>query len=122
MAALSSTAFACTPKHTFGTLEKGTITVAVSIYAPYTELSSSGEVGGVDGDIVRKIADMECLHVKGTSVSGAAAVESVASNRADITVGGIEPRLAPKSSGSLHQFMQTKARFIRRLAWPPSAI
>jgi polar amino acid transport system substrate-binding protein len=77
----------CTPKHTFSTIEKGKLSVAVSIYAPYSGLSSTGEVEGVDGDIVKKIAAMECLEVKGTSVSGAAAVESVASNRADITIG-----------------------------------
>jgi polar amino acid transport system substrate-binding protein len=88
LAALSSAASAaCTPKHSFPTIEKGKLSVAVSIYAPYSGLSSTGEVEGVDGDIVKKIAAMECLEVKGTSVSGAAAVESVASNRADITIG-----------------------------------
>ena len=78
---------ACTPKHSFETIEKGKLTIAVSIYAPYSGLSSSGEVEGVDGDIVKKIAALECLDITGTSVSGAAAIESVASNRADITIG-----------------------------------
>src|ERR1700676_4968856 len=88
LTALSAAASAaCTPKHNFATIDKGKLTVAVSIYAPYSGLSSAGDVEGVDGDIVKKIAEMECLEVKGTSVSGAAAIESVASNRADITIG-----------------------------------
>jgi polar amino acid transport system substrate-binding protein len=83
----NGTSAACTPKHSFTTIDKGKLTVAVSIYAPYSGLSSAGDVEGVDGDIVKKIAELECLEVKGTSVSGAAAIESVASNRADITIG-----------------------------------
>jgi polar amino acid transport system substrate-binding protein len=50
---------ACTPKHSFATIDKGKLTVAVSIYAPYSGLSSAGEVEGVDGDIVKKIAEIE---------------------------------------------------------------
>src|SRR5260221_12033211 len=88
VAAFSNAASACCiPKHSFTTIDKGKLTVAVSIYAPYSGLSSAGAVEGVDGDIVKKIAELECLEGKGTSVSGAAAIESVASNRADITIG-----------------------------------
>ena len=57
LAAFSNAASAaCTPKHNFTTIDKGKLTVAVSIYAPYSGLSSAGEVEGVDGDIVKKIA------------------------------------------------------------------
>src|SRR5260370_40910019 len=76
----NGTSAACTPKHTFTTIDKGKLTVAVSIYAPYSGLSSAGEVEGVDGDIVKKIAELECIAAKGTSVSAPPAIESVAAN------------------------------------------
>jgi polar amino acid transport system substrate-binding protein len=87
ISACSGAALACTPKHTFSTLEKGVLTLAVSIYAPYALLEADGTASGVDGEIINKIAAMECLTVKASSVSGAAAIESVASGRADLTDG-----------------------------------
>jgi len=78
---------ACTPKHHFPTIVTGELTVAASIYAPYSTVESDGTISGVDGDIVKKIAAMECLKISVTQVSSAAAVPSVISGRADITTG-----------------------------------
>ena len=50
-------------------------------------MESNGTISGVDGDIVKKIAAMECLKVSASEVSSAAAVPSVISGRADITTG-----------------------------------
>jgi len=86
LSAVSGAQAACTPKHKFPTIVTGELTVAASIYAPYSTMESTG-IGGVDGDIVKKIAAMECLKVSATEVTSAAAVPSVISGRADITTG-----------------------------------
>jgi polar amino acid transport system substrate-binding protein len=78
---------ACTPKHKFPTIVTGELTVAVSVYAPYDTMNSDGSPGGVDGDLVKKIAAMECLKVNASAVASAAAITSVITGRADITTG-----------------------------------
>ncbi|MDQ0392024.1 substrate-binding periplasmic protein [Labrys monachus] len=77
---------ACTPKHTFTTVEAGSLTIAVTTYAPYSFLDG-GKASGVDGDIATKIAEMECLALKPTAVDPAAAIQYVLSGRADIATG-----------------------------------
>jgi polar amino acid transport system substrate-binding protein len=80
-------ALACTPKHTFTTVEPGTLTVAPGTYPPYSFVDSSGALQGIDGDIVTAIAAMECLKVKAIPVDPAAALQYVISGRAELTTG-----------------------------------
>lgn len=77
----------CTPKHTFTTIEPGTLTVAVTTYSPHSYLDDSGAMKGIDGDIATEFAKRECLKVKAVAVDPAAAIQYVLSGQADITTG-----------------------------------
>lgn len=77
----------CTPKHTFSTVEQGTLTIAVTTFVPYSYLDDSGAVKGIDGDIATEFAKRACLKVKPVAVDPAAAIQYVLSGQADITVG-----------------------------------
>jgi len=77
----------CTPKHKFTTIEPGTLTVAVTTYAPHSYLDDSGNMKGIDGDIAAEFAKRECLKVKAVAVDPAAAIQYVLSGQADITTG-----------------------------------
>jgi polar amino acid transport system substrate-binding protein len=89
-AAGNSVAADCTPAHDFPTVEDGVLTVATYVSPPYTALDRAGsDVSGVDGDIVQRIAEMECLTVQANPVTGAALIESISSGRADVAIGGV---------------------------------
>ncbi|MBO9126242.1 MULTISPECIES: substrate-binding periplasmic protein [Rhizobium/Agrobacterium group] len=77
----------CTPKHQFATVEAGTLTVAVTTYAPHSFIDDSGAMKGIDGDIAAEFAKRECLKVKAVAVDPAAAIQYVLSGQADITTG-----------------------------------
>lgn len=77
----------CTPKHTFSTVAAGTLTVAVTTYAPHSYIDDSGNMKGIDGDIAAEFARRECLTVKAVAVDPAAAIQYVLSGQADITTG-----------------------------------
>ncbi|MFC0805244.1 substrate-binding periplasmic protein [Ensifer sp. P24N7] len=77
----------CTPKHQFSTVEAGTLTVAVTTYAPHSFVDDSGNMKGIDGDIAAEFAKRECLKVKPIAVDPAAAIQYVLSGQADITTG-----------------------------------
>ncbi|NRP90586.1 polar amino acid transport system substrate-binding protein [Rhizobium mongolense subsp. loessense] len=77
----------CTPKHKFATVEAGTLTVAVTTYAPHSFLDADGTMKGIDGDIATEFAKRECLKVKAVAVDPAAAIQYVLSGQADITTG-----------------------------------
>ncbi len=77
----------CTPKHKFDTVEAGTLTVAVTTYAPHSFVDDKGEMKGIDGDIAAEFAKRECLKVKAVAVDPAAAIQYVLSGQADITTG-----------------------------------
>lgn len=77
----------CTPKHRFATVEAGTLTVAVTTYAPHSFIDDSGNMKGIDGDIAAEFAKRECLKVKAVAVDPAAAIQYVLSGQADITTG-----------------------------------
>lgn len=78
----------CTPAHDFPTVTEGTLTVSVYVTPPYTSLDNS-DLGGVDGTLVSRIAEMECLELDASSVTAAALIESVTSGRADVAIGGV---------------------------------
>jgi polar amino acid transport system substrate-binding protein len=87
LAAAPSMAQDCKPKHEFTTVEKGYLTVAPGTYPPYSFVDPSGELQGIDGDIVKLIAEMECLKVKAIPVDPAAALQYVISGKAELTTG-----------------------------------
>lgn len=77
----------CTPKHTFTTITKGELTVASYDYPPATLIDGDG-LTGIEGDLLTKIAGMECLKLTVTSSGGAGAViPSVQTGRADLGSG-----------------------------------
>jgi polar amino acid transport system substrate-binding protein len=89
-AAGNSVAADCTPAHDFPTVEDGVLTVSTYVSPPYTALDRAGsDVSGVDGEIVRRIAEKECLTVQANPVTGAALIESLSSGRADVAIGGV---------------------------------
>lgn len=79
----------CKPKHTFTTLNKGVLKVAVTEVAPYSAKGSDSKtITGIDGDIVTKIAEMECLTIDAAVTPYSAAIASIQSKRVDVTTGG----------------------------------
>jgi len=77
----------CKPKHEFTTVEKGYITVGAVTFAPFSYIDSSGNVQGVDADILTEIAKMECLELKTLPTDAAAGIQTVVSGRADVSTG-----------------------------------
>ncbi|MDT3718165.1 transporter substrate-binding domain-containing protein [Pseudomonas oryzihabitans] len=77
----------CKPAHTFDTLEKGVLKVATYVFPPYAIPGPDGQVGGVEGDILKSFATAECLTVRATTVDTAAVVQSVITRRADVGIG-----------------------------------
>ncbi len=85
----------CKPKHTFKTVEAGVLTIAPGTYPPYSSVDQNGELQGIDGDIAKEVAKMECLKVKAIPVDPAAALQYVISGKAEFTTGDwyrTEPR------------------------------
>jgi polar amino acid transport system substrate-binding protein len=78
---------ACTPKHSFTTVEPGFITAAGTTYAPFSFIKDDGTLGGIDGDILRKIGDLECLKVKAVLADGGAGIQYVMAKKSDTTTG-----------------------------------
>ncbi|MEU9457138.1 ABC transporter substrate-binding protein [Streptomyces sp. NPDC048277] len=83
----SSVSSNCTPKQTFSTVKKGTLTVATYDFNPHTILKGD-QLSGVEGDLLKEVAARECLTLAVSSAGGAnAAVPSVQSGRADLAAG-----------------------------------
>ncbi len=89
LAGLPATAQAqsCTPKHTFTTVEPGSISVGASTYAPYSLINAEGVLVGIHGDIIAEIAKVECLKVKPIVADGGSGIQYVLSKKADTTTG-----------------------------------
>ena len=80
----------CTPAHqNLPTLSPGTLQVSVYVSPPYTTEPQGSSVGGVDGTIVTKLAQMECLTLAPKAQSGAALIAGIQAKRADLAIGGI---------------------------------
>ncbi|WP_028216676.1 substrate-binding periplasmic protein [Paraburkholderia oxyphila] len=77
----------CVPAHKFKTIEPGVLTVSTTIYPPFDIPQNDGGFTGVEGDILQKIADRECLKLKAESVSFSAAIQYVTVGRADVSAG-----------------------------------
>ena len=78
----------CKPAHSVKTLEKGKLIVSVYVTPPYA-VKEGNTYGGVDGDLIKKLAAMECLQVDMREIAAAGLVQSVQSKRADTALGGI---------------------------------
>jgi len=76
----------CKPQHVFKTVKEGYLTVAVTTLAPFSYLDGD-TLKGIDGDIAAEFAKRECLKMNPVQVDPAAAIQSVVSGQADITVG-----------------------------------
>lgn len=82
----STVAADCKPAHTFKTIKSGTLTVSTYDLPPFTKLKGK-EITGVDGDILKAIAKMECLTITAKPAATAAVIPTVQSGRADVAVG-----------------------------------
>ncbi|KAA5614203.1 amino acid ABC transporter substrate-binding protein [Rhodovastum atsumiense] len=77
----------CKPAHKIDSLvSPGKLTVAIYEYPPYA-ITAGGEIGGVDGEIVKSIAKAECLTVVPIVIDPAAGIQHVISGKADVAVG-----------------------------------
>lgn len=77
----------CKPAHVIDKLvTPGSLTVAIYEYPPFS-VTSGGEIGGVDGEIVKSIAKAECLTLVPVVVDPAATIQYVIGGRADIAAG-----------------------------------
>ena len=82
----AASAQSCTPAHKIDTtVSPGKLTVAIYEYPPFAV--TSPELGGVDGEIVKAVAKMECLTVVPVVVDPAATVQYVLSGKADVAGG-----------------------------------
>ncbi len=88
-AALPAAAFAqaCTPTQKIDhTVAPGKLTVAIYEYPPFS-LTTGGDVGGVDGEMLKTIAKDACLTLVPEVVDPAATIQYVISGKADIAGG-----------------------------------
>lgn len=87
LAAHAAAAQDCTPAHEFATVTPGAITVAAINFPPYGMVAADGGASGIDGDILKEIARIECLDLVVIPVDGAAALNYVTTGRADLAYG-----------------------------------
>ncbi len=87
LAAAPAMAQTCTPTHTVTQLvAPGKLTVAIYEYPPFA-VTSAGEIGGVDGEVIKAIAKATCLQLTTLVVDPAATIQYVISGKADIAAG-----------------------------------
>jgi polar amino acid transport system substrate-binding protein len=77
----------CVPAHKFKTIVPGVLTISTMIYPPFDVPQNDGDFTGVEGDLLKKFADKECLKIKTESVSFAAAIQYITTGRADVSAG-----------------------------------
>jgi polar amino acid transport system substrate-binding protein len=89
----SSTRSDCTPKHSdISTVASGTFTVGVTDLPPFSQNVSGGDPTGLDIDIVKKIADMECLDIEFKEATYANSIPMISQQQAiDVTTGAWYP-------------------------------
>lgn len=77
----------CTPVHEgLTTIKDGVLTVAHYDYPPFATVED-GELTGLEGEVLSRIAEMECLDIEIVEGDSAAMISSVATGRADTTLG-----------------------------------
>jgi polar amino acid transport system substrate-binding protein len=76
----------CHPAHHVHTIVPGVLSVAVYSYPPYG-YQVGDHLAGVDGEILTRIAAMECLKVRPVPGAAASMIPDVQTGRADTTMG-----------------------------------
>ncbi|MFR9798862.1 substrate-binding periplasmic protein [Streptomyces sp. MS06] len=76
----------CTPRHTFTTMRPDTLTVVSFDIPPFTKIEGDDLVG-VDGDILKAIAKMECRTLSVKAAGAAAVIPTAQAGRADLAAG-----------------------------------
>ena len=76
----------CKPKHDVKTITPGELSVAAYVYPPFSDVKGN-TLGGAEGEIITKIAAMECLKIKVVPGAAAAMIPSITAGRADTTIG-----------------------------------
>lgn len=77
----------CTPKNSFTTVKDGVITAAVTEVPPVATYGN-GDPSGVDVDILKAIAALECIDIDFKATGYSAAVPEVQNGRVDVALGG----------------------------------
>lgn len=77
----------CTPKHEgIKTVAPGSLTVAAYQYPPFSDVKD-GKLGGAEGEIITRIAEMECLTPVLKAGAAASMIPSITTGRADTAIG-----------------------------------
>lgn len=87
LSAAAAQAQDCKPAHEFKTLEEGVLNVVAYSLPPFTIQPADGGIEGIEGDLVKRFAEAECLELKVTFADAAANIQCVVTGRADIAVG-----------------------------------
>lgn len=78
----------CTPRDAgLKTVSAGTLTVAQYDYVPFSMSDAPGTLTGLEGDVLTEFAAAECLKLQIDKGDAAAMITSVATGRADTTLG-----------------------------------
>lgn len=77
----------CTPVQKIKTVVPGVLTVAMPNLPPFVVPNSDGTASGIEGEILAEIAKRECLKLDVKPTDFAAAIQYVASQKADLTSG-----------------------------------
>lgn len=85
----SQAASDCKPAHEFSTIKEGILTVGVYELPPFISSQGEGGMSGVDPDIIRLIAEKECLTVKPAPANFSALVPSLQGGRLDVVLGDV---------------------------------
>lgn len=78
----------CKPLHHFTTVDEGSLTFALTQYAPAAYMDG-GKFTGIEGDLLQKVAAWECLKLKVVMASQAAVIPELQTGRADLTGGDL---------------------------------
>lgn len=77
----------CEPAHPdIKTVMSGTLTVSALQFPPYVTLQGN-EMGGLEGDVIARLAEMECLTVTPKQMDAAAVVPAAQAGRVDLASG-----------------------------------
>jgi len=85
---VASAQAACVPAHKFPLLTNGVIQVATGAVPPFDVISSTGDYTGVDADILKRVAAMECVKLTTVVVDPPGQIQYVLSGKADISAFG----------------------------------
>ncbi|WP_021591921.1 substrate-binding periplasmic protein [Actinomadura welshii] len=77
----------CTPSHSgLKTVRPGALTVATYNFPPFLQVQGS-TVSGVEGDILKKIADLECLTLASQPLDTGSVIPATQNGRTDVSAG-----------------------------------